>query len=252
MKKLLAVGNWKMNPQTPKKANSLFEIVAGGVKKMKPKNTEVVVCPPFVYLSALSLRDSKILQLGAQDCFWDQSGAYTGEISPQMLKNLGCEYVIVGHSERRKRLNETDEMINAKTIAALDAGLKTILCIGEKEGERDEVARILKIQLQKNLKGIKTSVLARFTIAYEPVWAIGTGDPCRPKDAREARIYIERILTDLFGKQHAAKIRIIYGGSVTSKIARSYIDEGKMEGWLIGGASLHANEFLRIIGSIRD
>ena len=211
MKKII-IGNWKCNPKSLAEAKKLFNAV---------KKTGAVICPPFVYLSKF-----KYKFLGAQDCFWEQSGPYTGEVSPKMLKSLGVKYVIIGHSERRA-LGETKEIIEKKLRAALKVGLIPILCVGEKKGENFK--KVIDKQL-KDLKGI--------IIAYEPVWAISTsgGDFCSPEKARKVMEYIRTKTNDL----------VVYGGSVDSKTVKGYIDIG-FDGVLVGGASLDAKEFIKII-----
>jgi triosephosphate isomerase len=239
--KLLIVANWKMNPENLKKAKLLFMEFKKGMKDVR--NVEVVICPPFVYLSELIASKSCDLKFGAQDCFWEEKGAFTGEISPKMLKDLGVEYVIVGHSERRKILGETDEMINKKLKAAIKAKLKPILCIGETEKERTsgKTFQVLKNQLKKALNGTSNVKLqtSNLIIAYEPVWAIGTGNPCKPEDAKEVLLFLRKIL----------KFPILYGGSVNSKNAKDYIKIG-FDGLLVGGASLDPKEFIEIIKGI--
>jgi len=216
--KPLIVGNWKCNPNSLVEAKKLFNSIVKGVKT----NSMVAICPPFVYLSELK---TKKIKLGAQDCFWEEKGAYTGEISPLMLKKLGCLYVIIGHSERRKYLKETDEMIDKKIKLVLRSGLKPILCIANLG------------QLKNSLKGVKNLILA-----YEPVFAIGTGKACSVEKARKMRISIEKKL----GKN----IPVLYGGSVNSYNAGNYIKEAGFQGLLVGGASLSANEFLNILKNI--
>lgn len=217
--KRLIIANWKCNPKTLAEAKKLFNAV---------KKTKAIICPPFVYLSVF-----KYKFLGAQDCYY-QSGPYTGEISPEMLKDLGCKYVIIGHSERRIHFRETDEVINKKLKAALYANLIPVLCIGEKKGESAE--KIISNQLKKDLRGIPKKDLRKIIIAYEPVWAIGTGNFCFPEKAKEIIKYI-RTKTDNL---------IIYGGSVNKKIAADYIKVG-FDGFLVGGASLDAEEFKKIV-----
>ncbi len=225
MKKLI-IANWKMNPRSWKEAKRLFN----AFKKLK-----AVICPPFVYISKFKIQNSK-LQLGAQNCHWEQSGAYTGEISPLMLRDLGCKYVIVGHSERRKHFRETDEMINKKLKAALKAGLRPILCIGENKNQ--DAKRVVNNQLKKDLKGIAEKDLKKIIIAYEPIWAISTsgGEYCSPERAKRIMDFIRADF----------KNKVIYGGSVDSKTIKGYIDAG-FEGALVGGASLKAEEFIKIV-----
>ncbi len=262
----LIVANWKMNPLTLKGAKLLFNSVKKDSRNIK--NVEVVICPPFVYLSHIgafaSAKGFGGLHLGSQDCFWEQSGAFTGEVSPVMLKDLGVEYVIIGHSERRRYFQETNRMINKKLKAVLSAKLKPILCIGETEKERrtGKTNVVLKKQLQENLEGIedcKPGIRAKLgaglkienlIITYEPVWAIGTGNFCQPVEARKTSLVIKKTLVQIFNKSTAQKISILYGGSVNSKNARDYIKEAQMDGLLVGGASLQAKEFIRILKKV--
>jgi triosephosphate isomerase len=222
MKKLI-IANWKCNPTNLAEAKRLFN---------KVKKTKAVICPPFVYLSSIQHPASSI-QFGGQDCHWEQFGAYTGEVSSKMLKDLGCKYVIIGHSERRKYFKESDEIINKKLKAGLKVGLIPILCIGEKRGENPE--RVINNQLKKDLKGIIKKDLKKIIIAYEPVWAIGTGDFCPAHRAKKARDFIKKKLDN----------KVLYGGSVNGKVARNYIEVG-FDGLLVGGASLNAKEFIKI------
>jgi len=225
--KPLIVANWKCSPVTLKEAKQLFNSVARGIKNIK--NVETVICPPFIYLPILGVsafaKGFGGLRLGSQDCFWENpptgGGAFTGEISPKMLKDLGVKYVIIGHSERRRHLKETDEMINKKTKAALLLGPKPILCIENLS------------QLKAGLRGISEKVI----IAYEPVFAIGTGKPCSIVKAKKMRKSIKYP-------------RVLYGGSVNSQNAKNYILEGGFQGLLIGGVSLNSQEFLKMIRDI--
>ena len=244
----LLVGNWKMNPSDLREAKQLLNNIKKDLTKTRFKDVEVVICAPFVWLSDLSKNLSKKIKLGAQNLFWERQGAYTGEISGLMLKNLGCQYVLIGHSERRVYLNENDSMINKKIIAALSVSLKPILCVGEKEGE--DMSQVIKRQLIEGLKNISGSRVENLVIAYEPVWAIGTGNPCHPDDAMKAALFIRKILSDIYNRKIADKIPIIYGGSTNSKNAKSYIAEAEMDGLLPGGASLNVSEFIEMIKEI--
>ena len=208
----LIVANWKMNPDSLAEAEKLFNSVGRGIKKIK--KIEVVICPPFVYLPILKTN-------GAQDCFWEEKGAFTGEVSVKMLKNFGVKYIIIGHSERRKYLRETDEMINKKIKAVLREGLNLILCI-------DNLS-----QLKQGLRGISKKVI----IAYEPVFAIGTGKPCSVEKAKEMRNSIKYPT-------------VLYGGSVNSQNAKDYIQKAGFQGLLLGGASLNPREFTKIIKNL--
>ena len=262
--KTFIVANWKCNPITLREAELLFSSVRDGIKSKE--DVEIVICPPFVYLPALS-RDSQSLTsggssfarrkasfgglaFGSQNCFWEEKGAFTGEISPLMLKDLGCQYVILGHSERRKYFSETDEMINKKLKATFDAKLTPILCIGETQEERNQGKNeeILKNQLQKALYKATSYKLqaTSFVVAYEPIWAIGTGNACSPGEVEKTAVFIRKILTGLYDQNIAEQIPILYGGSVNSQNAQKYIKEANLQGLLVGGASLKADEFIGI------
>ncbi len=221
MKKLI-IANWKCNPKTLAEAKRLFNNV---------KKTKAVICPPFVYLTEFNYKF-----LGAQNCHWEESGPYTGEVSPNMLKSLRCKYVIVGHSERRAYFHETDETINKKLKAALGAGLIPVLCIGEKKGE--DANLVVENQLFHDLNGISEKDRDKIIIAYEPVWAISTsgGEICSAEYAKKMLDFIKQ----RFGG------KIIYGGSVDSKIIKNYLEVG-YQGALVGGASLKADEFIKTV-----
>lgn len=258
MQKPLIIANWKMNPATRKEARHLFEVVRKGIKGIK--EVEVVICPPFVWLTNIEISKYRNINLGAQDCFWEEKGAYTGEISPLMLKDLGCQYVIIGHSERRQYFGQTDEMINKKIKAALKARLKPILCVGEKirdtfdsEGRPlNEMSLVVKEQLEKDLSGVSIGRISDIIVAYEPVWAISTsnGLACSPDEAMKAALLIKKILTKLYTRQVAEQVRILYGGSVNSQNAADYIKGAGMAGLLVGGASLNASEFVKIVEKV--
>jgi len=246
MNKSLIVANWKMNPATLKESKRLFNSVKEGIKNVK--NTEVVICPPFIYLPVLKSEakgPSFAISFGGQSCFWEEKGAFTGEVSPTMLKGLGCQYVILGHSERRKYFQETDEMINKKIKAALKAKLKPILCIGETESEKKsgKTLYILKKQLTSAFKNTPKSLIlnSKFSIAYEPIWAIGTGNFCDPLKAKKILLFLRKTIK---------KNPILYGGSVNSQNARDYIKVSGFQGLLVGGASLDAKEFIKIVKSV--
>jgi len=243
MKKSLIVANWKCNPTTLKGAKLLFDSVGKGIGGVK--GVEVVICPPFLYISDLVKSKILNLKIGGQDCFWEEKGAYTGEISASMLKNLGCQYVILGHSERRRYFQETDDMVNKKLKAALKAGLTPILCVGSKKmGE--EGGREMEVQLEKALTGIKKTELKKTVFTYEPVWAISTTKgsiAAIPENTKGGAIFIRKILTKLFNKTIAQKARVIYGGSVDSANIRDFIEKAHMDGVLIGAASLRLDDF---------
>lgn len=247
IQKKIIIGNWKMNPLTLKEAEKLFGTIAKSVSRIK--KTEVVICPPFIYLNKLTkIRTSKI-KLGAQDAFWGEVGAFTGEVSAEMLYNVGARYVILGHSERRA-LGESDSDIIKKIKASLVAGLRPILCVGE--SARDEshgYFNFVKIQLEECLAGISKNSISKIIIAYEPIWAISS-TPNRkdatPDDSREMTIFIRKILSDKFGHD-AGRMRIIYGGSVNEKDGYDFLKNGGVDGLLAGRASLNAKKFMEIV-----
>jgi len=229
--KPLVVANWKCNPVTLKEAKQLFNSIKNGLKNIK--NTKIVICPPFVYLSVLKPKIKGLsfaISFGGQSCFWEEKGAFTGEVSPKMLKDLGCDYVILGHSERRKYLKETDEMINKKIKTALKSDLTPILCI-------ENIS-----QLKKGTKDLLRKEQKKLIIAYEPVFAIGTGKPCTPEKAKEMKTAIKKIINK--------DISIIYGGSVNSQNAADYIKMAGFQGLLVGGASLNPAEFIKVVKNV--
>jgi len=236
--KNLIVANWKMNPSTKKEVEEIFNGIKAGSEGL---NSEIIICPPAVYLPLLTG-----LPLGAQNVFYEEKGAFTGEVSTLMLKDLGVEYVIIGHSERRKYFAETDEIINKKIKKSLEAGLKVIFCIGETAEEREAGKKneVLERQLKIGLQGInlaESGTPLAINIAYEPVWAIGTGNNCDTAEAKEALEFIK--------KNISAQTRILYGGSVKSENSGAYIKEAGYNGLLVGGASLIAEEFVKIVKS---
>jgi len=246
MSKKIIIGNWKMNPLTLKEAEKLFNNVAKNVSGIK--KTEIVICPPFLYLERLK-KISKKINLGAQDAFWGDAGAYTGEISAEMLYNIGARYVISGHSERRA-LGESNTDVNKKVRASLSVGLRPVLCVGE--SARDEnhgYFNFIKTQLEECLAGISKNSISKITIAYEPIWAISSTpnrQDATSDDSREMAIFIRKILSDKFGPE-ASQMRIIYGGSVNEKDAEEFLKNGGVDGLLAGRASLDAKKFVEIV-----
>ena len=247
MSKKIIIANWKMNPPTVKEAEKLFSGVAEIVSRVK--KTEIVICAPAVYLDDLSkIRTSKV-KLGAQDAFFEPEGAFTGEISAEMLYNLGAKYVILGHSERRA-LGESNSMINKKIKAALSAGLVPILCVGESVRDASHsYFNLVKTQLEECLDGVKKILASKIVIAYEPVWAISSTanrHDAASGDCREMAIYIRKILSLKFGPD-AGRMRIVYGGSANEKDAPDFLQNGGIDGLLSGSASLNAERFSEII-----
>ena len=249
MKKLIAA-NWKMN----KTAKEAISFIKEFKKLSKNKNAEVVICPSFTSLQAVSkeLKGSNI-KPGAQNMHFENSGAYTGEISPLMLKELGCEYIILGHSERREFFGEDDFLVNKKIAAALNNSLKPILCIGENIGQRrsGRTNEILESQLKNCLKNIDKNKIFKVSIAYEPVWAISRGDPnhkaATAEDAEEGHGFIRMILEKMYGKKTSENARIIYGGSMKPENAKELLSMPDIDGGLVGNASLNAKSFAEIV-----
>lgn len=244
----IVAGNWKMN-KTPLEALSLVRDLRGLVSMVRDQ-VEVVIAPPFTALHpvAKALEDSNI-QLAAQNCHWETAGAFTGEVSAPMLRELGCAYVIVGHSERRQLFAETDETVNRRAHAVVKAGMLPIVCVGETLAER-EAGRTLEIvarQVQGGLAGFAASDVGHFVLAYEPVWAIGTGKTATSDQAQEVHAHIREQLTAAFGREIASKVRIQYGGSVKADNAAELLGKPDVDGALVGGASLKAADFAAIV-----
>ncbi|OGI66462.1 triose-phosphate isomerase [Candidatus Nomurabacteria bacterium RIFCSPLOWO2_02_FULL_40_10] len=248
MSKKIIIGNWKMNPLTLKEAEKLFSGVIKGISGVK--KTEVVICPPFLYLEKLTKIKTSKIKLGAQDAFWGDVGAFTGEVSAEMVYNLGARYVILGHSERRT-LGESNLDINKKIKAALASGLSPILCVGENtRDESHSYFNLVKTQLEECLDGVKKASIAKIIIAYEPVWAISTTvgrKDTTPADSLEMTIFIRKILSDKFGSNDASQVRIIYGGSANEKDTEDFLKNGGVDGLLPGRASLDLKKFAEII-----
>lgn len=248
--KTLIAGNWKMNGLLAD-GTKLAKDVAQEVKKRGVKNCEFLICPPFTLLSTVkkALRGSKVA-LGAQDCSVFEQGAHTGDVSPQMLKDLGCLYVIVGHSERRANHHETNALVCQKAKSAHQAGLKAIICIGETESERDS-GKTLAICQKQIKESVPSNATAQNTvIAYEPVWAIGTGKTPTVADVAEVHAAIRAEIAKKLGKSVASQMRILYGGSVKPSNARVLLSLEDVDGGLIGGASLNATDFMGIADAV--
>jgi triosephosphate isomerase len=247
MRKKFVAGNWKMFT-TCDTARQLAAAVVRGLGQ--EQRVAVAVCPPFPYLSVVAdvLKGSRIA-LGAQNCFHEKEGAFTGEVSPAMLVDVGCRYVILGHSERRHKLGETDAFINRKIQAALAAGLEVILCLGEtlQERQANRTELVLEAQLIAGLGNLDAAALRRVVLAYEPVWAIGTGQNATPQQAQQAHAFIRDQIRQRFGEESASSLPIQYGGSVKPDNAASLFAQADVDGGLIGGASLNADHFLAIV-----
>lgn len=243
----LVAANWKMY-KTPTESNQLVRELR---EKLRGVNgVKVVLCPPLVSLCGVKKELNKSdIYLGAQNCHWDEEGAYTGEVSAKMLSDLGCQYVIIGHSERRNYFRETDELINMKLKQALKEGLSPILCLGETWQERDSgnTEKAIENQLRKGLTGIASESMPKVIIAYEPVWAIGSGKNATPEQAKRAHQFIRKIISELYGEDISGQVPIIYGGSVSPENAEELFQVEEVDGALVGGASLKADLFLKII-----
>ena len=249
MRKPFVAGNWKMNTDSHSSVALAASVVAG-TEEIEGGEVDVAVCPPFVYLQAVSkaLSSSRVA-LGAQDIYFEQKGAFTGEISSAMLKDAGCTYAICGHSERRHVIGEGDELINKKVTAAILGGILPILCVGEliEERKADKTTEVVTRQLKKGLAGLSEAKLSAVTIAYEPVWAIGTGLTATPQQAQEVHALIRKLLSDMYSRALAEEIRIQYGGSVKPDNAEEIMAQKDVDGLLVGGASLKADDFVAII-----
>ena len=243
----LVAGNWKMNKSLAE-AERLARLLVGEIGRRPDR--DVLVAPPFIALDAVRqvLRGSGIL-LAAQNMHFEESGAFTGEISGEMLNSVGCSHVILGHSERRHVFGESDELIGRKVIAALRQGLIPIVCVGEtlEERRKQEAETVVQRQLSHALKGLTKPDGLRIIVAYEPVWAIGTGQTATPGQAQEMHVFVRNVVADLFDSDLAAALRILYGGSVKPDNINHLMSEPDLDGALVGGASLNAEDFVRIV-----
>jgi triosephosphate isomerase (TIM) len=250
MRKKILAANWKMN-LTHSEAESYLQSFVTEIRDFS--DVDVVIIPPFTAIPALVSASEKLqtIRVGAQNMHWEKSGAFTGEISATMLRALYVRYVILGHSERRTLFGETDEIINRKVKAALDAGLRPIFCLGESLHERDtnRVEQVLEGQIRKGLEGVSARDLTEVVLAYEPCWAIGTGRTASPAEAEEAHAFIRSVLAALSDRATADRIRIQYGGSVKPDNAEQLMRQKDIDGALVGGASLDPRSFAQIIRS---
>jgi triosephosphate isomerase len=248
MRKKILAANWKMN-LTHTEAESYFETFLSEIGQVN--DIEIVIIPAFTAIPALVSASEKVpaVRIGAQNMHWEKSGAFTGEVSAAMLRALYVRYVIVGHSERRSLFGETDEIVNRKVRAALDAGLRPIFCVGEALHEREngKVEEVLRRQTRKGLENVSEKDLSEIVVAYEPCWAIGTGLSATPAEAETTHAFIRSILAELFGAATADRVRIQYGGSVKPENAEDLMRQKNIDGALIGGASLDPRSFARII-----
>jgi triosephosphate isomerase (TIM) len=252
MRKKIVAGNWKMNMNLEEGLK-----FAGSIDKYfkeKPSDkAEVVLCPPYILLAGVAekLKHGKVA-LGAQNCASEASGAYTGEVSAYMIKSAGAEYVIIGHSERRSYFNEDDKLLYKKTLLALNSGLKVIFCCGEVKQEREEGKHfiIVRRQLEEGLFALSSAEINKIVIAYEPVWAIGTGLTATPEQAQEMHKYIRDLVKEKYGNDCAKNLPILYGGSCKPSNAAEIFSKPDVDGGLIGGASLKREDFVSIVEAI--
>jgi triosephosphate isomerase len=247
MRRYIIAGNWKMN----KTIGEAIELANGLKRELYDiDKIDIVICTPFTAISEIGeVISSSNIDLGGQDLFWEEKGAYTGEVSAPMLKDAGCKYVIIGHSERRKYFNETNETVNKKLKAALKTGLLPIVCVGERLEEREggKTFDVVRDHVENSLKDISKDEMSKITVAYEPVWAIGTGKTATPEQAEEVHKFIRELLTKLFDKNTAQGVRIQYGGSATPENIEGLITKEDIDGVLVGGASLKIDSFSSIV-----
>ena len=252
MKKLV-VGNLKMNLLTVAERDRYLESFQRDFEKLAKNSAEIVLCPPAVHLEKFVEKlKLKNVSVGAQNIFWEERGSFTGEISSLMVKNIGCKYAIIGHSERRKYFTESNENINAKIKSALKDNLIPIVCIGESQTERKngETAEVIMAQLNQSLSDVPISRITEVVFAYEPIWAVGSDAIPTSDEILEVKITIRKLLVEKYGASAAEKVRILYGGSVNSKNVDQVCVEPQMDGVLVGRESLIPNEFLKIVSLI--
>lgn len=251
MSKQLIAGNWKLYMRR----NTAVKLASGIAECARGQDmADVAVCPPFVYLSdVIAAVGSDPVGVGAQNVYWNEEGAFTGEIAPSMLSDIGCTYAIIGHSERRTLFGETDETVNKKVNAVLDAGLTPIMCVGEtlQHREAGSTEDVVGTQLRQGLAGIAEGRLKGFVLAYEPIWAIGTGKTATPPQAEEVHAFLRDILESEFGVTADHGLRILYGGSVKPENAVEILSQPNIDGALVGGASLKTEAFAAIISAVQ-
>lgn len=245
MRKPIIAGNWKMN----KTIAEALEFVNEVKDKVQNDKVEAVICAPFTLLKDLKeATKGTNIKIGAQNMHYEESGAFTGEIAPAMLKELGIDYVVIGHSERREYFNETDETVNKKVLKALEVGIDPILCCGEtlEERESGKTKEVCKVQVEKALENVKKEDVSKVVIAYEPIWAIGTGKTATSEDANDVIKYIREVVKDLYGDL-ANEVRIQYGGSVKPQNVSEIMSQSDIDGALVGGASLASSDYTQLV-----
>lgn len=252
MRRKIIAGNWKMNSS---RADGVALASAIAAKIGAAANVDIVVCPPSVYLEAVgqAIKGSAVA-LGAQNCYYEAKGAFTGELSPAMLRDIGCTFVILGHSERRQLLKESNHDVNRKVVAALAAGLTPIVCVGETLDQRKsgQTAAVVREQIEGSLAGLAAEQMLQIVIAYEPIWAIGTGVVATPEQAQEVHADLRKLLETRYNSGVASAVRVQYGGSVNAENAASLLSQRDIDGALVGGACLKADSFLAIISAARQ
>jgi triosephosphate isomerase len=248
----IVAGNWKMNMEF----NAGRDLAISIIRQLGPTETQVILCPPFIHLNYISMLTKGIanLKVGSQNCHAAPQGAYTGEVSVAMIKSVGAEYIILGHSERRQYFNETDEMLAEKVDAVLEGGLKPIFCCGEKLDSREagKQEEVVNKQLSGGLFHLSAEQFKNVVIAYEPVWAIGTGKTASPQQAQDMHAYIRKLISDKYGDSTADMTTILYGGSVKPNNAEEIFKKPDVDGGLIGGASLKSDDFVAIVNSFPE
>jgi triosephosphate isomerase len=246
MRRKVVAGNWKMNMTDPD-AVELAKALKDSLKSIE--DSELVLCPPFTSLSSLSrILAGGNIALGAQNLFWESAGAYTGEVSAEMLLSVGCKYVIIGHSERRQYFGEDNQSVNKKVKTAIQKGLTPIVCVGERLEQREagKTEAVVEDHIRGALEGLSSEEVGKAIIAYEPVWAIGTGKTATPEQAGEVHLFIRELIKKLYDADLSCRTRILYGGSVKPENARSLIEQPELDGFLVGGASLKVESFAAI------
>lgn len=245
MRKPIIAGNWKMN----KTIAEAIEFVNEVKDKVQNDKVEAVICAPFLALKDLKeATKGTNIKIGAQNMHFEESGAFTGEVAPAMLKEIGVDYVVIGHSERREYFNETDETVNKKVLKALEHGIDPILCCGEtlEQRENNETKAVCKVQIEKALENVSKEDIAKVVIAYEPIWAIGTGKTATDEDANDVIAYIREVVANLYGEL-ANNVRIQYGGSVKPNNVTEIMNQSDIDGALVGGASLLPNDYIELV-----
>lgn len=247
MRTPLIAGNWKLF-KTLAEATSLIDELVPLVNNVQ--GVEIVVAPVFTAISTVAkAADKTTIKVAAQNCYWEEEGAFTGEVSPKLLKDAGCSHVIIGHSERRQYFGETDETVNNRTKAAIKAGLTVLLCVGESLAQREsnDTFKVIEAQVRGGLASISAAELTQIVVAYEPVWAIGTGKTASDEQAQEVHAFIRTLVAQVYGRSEADALRILYGGSVKPENIRGLMSQPDIDGALVGGASLKAESFAGIV-----